>query len=124
MFSESECLAYNPFEGDFGDGEVILSDKIVTARKGGVCHLCGQQIKAGTRVRSRKEACDGRIDHFRWCTECCASMAASCEDNGRALGARAELRPGTPRPLTNEEIRPQLAMLYDRWGDVFHYFCA
>lgn len=123
-FDEKECMACNPFEGDFGDGEIVLTDKIVTARKGGTCHLCRQEIKPGERIRTRKEAYDGKIDNFRWCSECCSAMAASWTDDGKAWEARAALNPDAPRPLTDDEIRPQLSMLYDRWGDVFHYFCA
>lgn len=32
---EADCLADDSFAGDFGNGEVALSDKMVTNRKGG-----------------------------------------------------------------------------------------
>ena len=38
MFSETECMAFNPFENTKGDSnERIISDCIVTSRKGGKC---------------------------------------------------------------------------------------
>lgn len=37
------CLSDDPFAGDYGGaggGDRVLSDKMVTNRKGGVCHMC------------------------------------------------------------------------------------
>lgn len=72
---EAECLADDPFAGDFGDGEACLSDKMVTNRKGGICHTCAGQCEPRTRNRVRVESdCDG-LTTFRWCVECCFTMA-------------------------------------------------
>jgi len=90
---EKDCMAVDPFEGDFGDiGGVILKDKIGTARKAGECHACTQQIQPGERVRIRAEIADGGLLSFRWCQKCCEAMAASWRDGGRALDARFALR--------------------------------
>jgi hypothetical protein len=48
---EVDCLAYDPFSGDFGDPEErILSDKIVTTRKQRKCCICFGNIKPKTRA--------------------------------------------------------------------------
>lgn len=70
-------MACDPFAGDYdgaGSGDRVLSDKIVTARKGGECNTCGQQAQPGTRVRSRAEVYDGDLMNFRWCAICTAIM--------------------------------------------------
>ena len=47
-FDEAECLKTDPFEGDFGSpGDKVLKDKIGTARKGGTCGICRQEIVPG-----------------------------------------------------------------------------
>jgi hypothetical protein len=77
-FNEKDCLAVNPFDGDFGSPQDrTLRDKIVVSRKAGGCHLCGQQIIPGTMIRSRTDIFDGEIATYRWCTECCVEMADS-----------------------------------------------
>lgn len=72
---EADCLADDPFAGDFGCGEVALSDKMVTNRGGGTCHMCDGHCEPGTRNRVLTERVDGRLETFRWCQECCFSMA-------------------------------------------------
>ena len=90
---EADVLACNPFEGDFGSpNDRTLRDKMVTARKAGECHLCGQQIQPGTRTRSMTAIFDGELASYRWCNACCAAMALSWEDAGTAYEARAALR--------------------------------
>lgn len=91
IFDERECLAVNPFEGDFGDGEVCLENKIVTARKARPCHLCGETIEPGTMIRVMAEAWDGKIHRYAWCNKCCVAMAKSWEDDGEELQARSDL---------------------------------
>lgn len=91
-FDEKECMAYNPFEGDFGDGEVVLKDRIGRARKPGPCQICTGEIKPGERIRMRAEAYDGAIQTFRWCSACCHAMAISWEDSGEELERRESLR--------------------------------
>lgn len=90
---EEDCLSFNPFDGDFGDGEVLFSDKIVTAAKDHLCkcHDCAGDIKKGERHRARSEAYEGKCVTTRWCGECCAAMAISWEDEGSAIEARVTL---------------------------------
>lgn len=94
---ELDCMSVDPFEGDFGDpGDRVLKDKIGTARKAGECHCCAQQIQPGERVRIRAEISDGQMMSFRWCQKCCVAMASSWRDDGRAWGARIEMRRAVP----------------------------
>ena len=75
---EAQCLADDPFAGDYGgsgDGDGVLSDKMVTNRKGGTCHMCAGECTPGTRNRVRAEVYDGEFMRFRWCVECCFAMA-------------------------------------------------
>ena len=91
--NEADVLACTPFDGDFGSpNDRTLKDKMVTARKAGECHLCGQQIQPGTRTRSMTAIFDGELASYRWCNACCAAMALSWEDDGTAYEARAALR--------------------------------
>jgi hypothetical protein len=75
---EAMCLADDPFAGDYsGDGssDAVLSDKMVTNRKGGVCQSCGGHCEPKTRNRVRVEVYDGELMRFRWCQMCCFGMA-------------------------------------------------
>lgn len=91
-FDEPDCLACDPFEGDFGEpGDRTLKDKIATARKPGPCHLCGLEIQKGERIRTRTDIFEGEIMSFRWCSKCCVAMAKSWTDNGYAYEKRAAL---------------------------------
>lgn len=75
---ETACLSDDPFAGDFGgsgDGDAVLSDKMVTNRKGGTCHSCAGECAPGTRNRVRVEVCDGDLMRFRWCQLCSFAMA-------------------------------------------------
>lgn len=92
-YNEDDCLACDPFEGDFGgsgDADAILQDKMVKAAKFHECkcHLCAGSIQKGERHRYRVEIYDGEMETFRWCEECCAAMASSGEDDGEAFEAR------------------------------------
>jgi len=60
---------------DFGDGEVALSDKMVTNRKGGTCHTCAGSCEPGTRNRVMVERAEGELVTYRWCQSCCFAMA-------------------------------------------------
>lgn len=72
---EELALQFNPFDGDFGaPGDIVLSDKIVTARKEGPCSHCGCAICKGERVRSMSAKFDGQLMSYRWCALCCAAM--------------------------------------------------
>lgn len=88
---EADCLADDPFAGDFGSGEEALSDKMVTNRKGGTCHTCAGPCEPGTRNRVLTERGDEGHETFRWCQPCCFAMAVydrrpSIGDARHALG--------------------------------------
>lgn len=75
---ERECMADDPFAGDYGgasQGDGLLSDKMVTNRKGGTCHTCAGECEPKTRNRVRVEVYDGELMRFRWCQSCCFAMA-------------------------------------------------
>lgn len=92
LFNEAECLQTNPFEGDFGSpGDKVLKDKIGTARKIGSCDMCSQEIHPGCRQRMLTAVFDGDLRSYRWCSECCAAMAASWHDDGVAWETRVSL---------------------------------
>lgn len=88
---EAMCLADDPFAGDFGDGEVALSDKMVTNRKGGVCHACAGECAPGTRNRVLTERVDGTLATYRWCVHCCFAMAVYGLGRFSLLDARIAL---------------------------------
>lgn len=91
-FSENDCLACGPFDGDFGSpDDRILKDKMVTARKVGSCFLCEQEIRPGERIRTMSAVFDGELMYYRWCNACCAAMAKSWLDDGDAYEERAAL---------------------------------
>ena len=69
----------------------MLSDKMVTNRKGGTCHNCAGECHPGTRNRVLVEVYDGELMRFRWCQTCCFAMAVydirpSLGDRLNALG--------------------------------------
>lgn len=75
---EALCLADDPFAGDYGgsgSSDGVLSDRMVTNRKGGKCSTCGGECAPGTRNRVRAEVYDGEFMRFRWCQQCCFGMA-------------------------------------------------
>lgn len=74
---EADCLADDPFAWDFGDGEVGLSDKMVTNRKGGTCHTCAGKCEPGTRNRVMVERTGEGLATYRWCQCCCFGMAVA-----------------------------------------------
>lgn len=91
--NEKNCLRFNPFEGDRGSpGDKTLEDKMVTARKGGPCHICPEPITPGMRIRVLKGVYDGEFMAFRWCQPCCEAMAKSWADEGKAIAARFTMR--------------------------------
>jgi len=91
-FSENDCLSCGPFDGDFSSpDDRILKDKMVTARKAGVCFLCDQEITPGDRIRTMSAVFDSELKSYRWCNACCAAMAKSWLDDGEAYEERAAL---------------------------------
>lgn len=81
---EPDCLADDPFAGDFGDGEAVLSDKMATNRKGGTCHMCAGQCVPGTRTRVMTERTSEGLTSYRWC-QCC-SFAMAVYDRRPSIG--------------------------------------
>ena len=76
-FNDKDCLRYWPFEGDFGaPGDRVLKDKIGIARKSGPCEICEHDIQPGERIRMLSAVFDGSLMSYRWCSTCCAAMAA------------------------------------------------
>lgn len=68
MTDLSAALRHNPFEGDFGSpGDRVLRDKIVTARRPGICITCAlsrsrlgcRRAAALTSLTVRSAAIDG-----------------------------------------------------------------
>ncbi|PWC89801.1 hypothetical protein TSH100_03960 [Azospirillum sp. TSH100] len=48
---EDAALGFDPFDGDYGDGETRIIDAIVEAPEPVRCHICAGPIKPGTKVR-------------------------------------------------------------------------
>ncbi len=92
--TEADWMRFNPFEGDFGDGEKVLADKIVTAAKthAGACLTCGGHVAVGERHRARTEAYNGRVMTFRFCGECCDAHYDWLRGNELPLEERIRLR--------------------------------
>ena len=92
---ERECLAYDPFAGDFGSqGDKIFSDRMVTAAKDrpqGACCICFGCIAKGERHRVQKAVIDSELKQCRMCAACCLAMAQSWEDAGNAIELRTDL---------------------------------
>jgi len=88
-----ECLKIDPYSGDYGDGEVLFSDKIVTARKDhiGKCFCCCGNILKQQKHRAMREAYNGTAVTTRFCYDCCIAMAKSIDDNGEAWEQRIRL---------------------------------
>ena len=72
--SDQDILGYDPWSDD--SGYRVLDNRMVTTRYQHDCAICFQPIAAGTRVRSQREAYDGRAMTFRFCPECCNAFAA------------------------------------------------
>lgn len=71
----------SPLDYEFLDGEVHkLKDKMVKARKTGLCDHCMGEIKSGTHYRYMVCMLDGAIDSLKYCADCCAAMVAELED--------------------------------------------
>lgn len=96
MTDDKNTLAFDPFEGDFGNqGDKVLKNKMGVARKPGECTACAQQIQPGERVRLMTVRFDGELMTHRWCSLCCTAMAKCEDDCGAAYETRLELRHAT-----------------------------
>lgn len=91
---EKDCLLFNPFEGDYSDGERILSDKIVSAGKVHFpgCHMCGNGIAKGEAHRCRAEANYDKVVSYRFCQLCCIAMAAAANGDRDAIHERPSIQ--------------------------------
>lgn len=84
-FDEDAALCFDPFEGDFGDGEKQVANEIITAPEPPRCAHCHGKIKPGTRIRRLVEQVgdedegdepkDIRITEYLYCEPCCKAMA-------------------------------------------------
>lgn len=98
-------LSFDPFAGDFGDGEVRLSNKIVVGRKEHTCHICYETIKVGEKQRVMTEKDHDEIVTFRWCRACCDAFAKTLQDDdGKAITARYEI--ARKKDLASREVKP------------------
>ena len=70
-FDLNDALDIDWFEGDFGDGETRLSNKIVKGNKEHECHSCEKAIVKGELHRAMTERVDGELESYRWCQKCC-----------------------------------------------------
>jgi len=97
---QRRCLLVNPFESDFGDGERVLSDKIVGARKVHFpgCLCCFGGIAKDEAHRARVEVSHGQARTYRWCQLCCEAMAIASLDCGAEWAARDGLYASSPAP--------------------------
>lgn len=72
---KEKVLEFDPFDGDFGEqGDTILSDKIVKARKERKCSHCSNVVAKGEYVRSMSAKFDGELMSYTWCSACCDLM--------------------------------------------------
>ena len=98
------ALAFDPFEGDYGDGETRIINEIVDAPEMIRCNVCAGPIKPSTKVRRIVEttadledmpessnsvitAADlvnyerGRSEHFI-CEHCCDAVRKGAAEDG------------------------------------------
>lgn len=95
---EDMCMSDDPFAGDLGGGgggDHVLTDKMVTNRRGGTCHTCAGECAPSSRNRVRTEVYDGEMMSFRWCQTCCFGMAIA--GLGRDNFIEARIRIGDER---------------------------
>ena len=112
-FDEEAALSFNPFEGDYGDGERRIINEIITAPEPPRCHHCHGRIKEGTRIRRLIEttadledmpaggqgeiteadlaAYERRRTEYLFCEPCCQAMVVYGTDRDWA-GDRYERR--------------------------------
>lgn len=113
---EKDCLAYDPFAGDFGDqSDRIFSDRMHTAGKNYLvgCVICGGDIIKGERYRRQDGKIDGEFHSCRMCELCCAAMALSWTDNGNAIEARTSLHPNMRKADPGFEAAERVATAFE-----------
>jgi hypothetical protein len=101
---KSNCLAYDPFAGDFGmPGDRALKDKIVVGRAVRRCNECLQRTEPGTNHRVMAWLFDGEFHHYRICEKCCVAMAAWAMGDESLMDERESVREQTEKEMRNEE---------------------
>jgi hypothetical protein len=87
---DQAILSYNPFQGDRDCNVRGLTDRMVVGRYVHQCQICSGPIAKGERHRAKTEVSydDRRVMTFRFCALCCAAIAKSWRDDGRALDER------------------------------------
>jgi predicted RNA-binding Zn-ribbon protein involved in translation (DUF1610 family) len=98
--SDEDILAYNLFgEGEKGDAHYsTLTNKMVVTRQPRDCIVCRDAIPIGARARVVRERWGREFGTFYSCPTCCAAMAASWTDNGKAMVERYTAAAKRPRP--------------------------
>lgn len=88
-FRDRDVLNYRPFQGDETD-VTQLADRFVVTRYAHACTLCWEEIPPRARVRALTEINneEHRVKTFYFCAPCCAAMAKSWRDHGRAIEHR------------------------------------
>lgn len=95
---QRQCLAINPFEGDFGaPGDRIFKDRIIRVRRPRTCGCCRLPLVAAEHARVIVALFDGDLMSYSFCERCCLAMARCREDDGREWEARISLGDGQVR---------------------------
>jgi len=104
MIDLNEALHEEPW-GNYDLPLRVFRDKIVTFRKVHKCHSCQQEIKAGTRGRSRTEKSSefDDLEAFRWCTVCTAAQAIAQNDEGDVMERRHIIAAGVTPGVSGAE---------------------
>lgn len=71
----------------------VISDQVGSTRIPGPCAWCGGQILAGTRIRRLEREANGKREVTRFCTACCAAMAAANAYGNEDIDGRRKLNP-------------------------------
>ena len=90
---ERDVLNYYQFQDDFGDpSDITFRDRMVKARKKHSCTYCGGKIEEASQYRYEVHKFDGQVMTYKTCYYCCAAMAKSRTDDGKALERRLARR--------------------------------
>ena len=119
-------LDFDPFEGDFGEGEIRERDSMVKTRKPWECHHCHKEHPAGDRARSITEIVPGTgRQTYRWCIPCLEALSKEADGGSGEPGddefastwteeeedllMDVALRPGEKRTAAIEALAPRVA---------------
>lgn len=103
-FDAGLLLSGNPFEGDYGDGEFLLSDTVGRVRESFKCKQCAEPFPPGEWARIRKEANADGITTYRWCSLCCQADLLFGDGYHEAYNARQSLGEAIRADKTFSEI--------------------